>query len=179
MNVNHTERNRVAYNPKGKGYHTSMTSGDLVHADHLKVTWYTIRLKKYGLQKYPGGGGGRVSTFSPWSIVHQLYFKSSFTLWAAWHGAVRRDIFFPCILHASVISHMQEAGISGQHVGRKSAFLENLSANDHALRAHAWCEQALLIFNFCSRAVPRRTTQRHAAHMNEPLVFTTRIWTSL
>ena len=27
-------------------------------ADHLKVTWYIIRFKKYGLQKYPGGRGG-------------------------------------------------------------------------------------------------------------------------
>ena len=35
-------------------------------ADHLKVTWYIVSLKIYGLQKYPGGG--RFSTFSLWSI---------------------------------------------------------------------------------------------------------------
>ena len=34
-------------------------------ADQLKETWHIVRLKKYGLQKY--AGGGRVSTFSPWS----------------------------------------------------------------------------------------------------------------
>ena len=29
--------------------------------DHLKVTWYIIRFKKCGLQKYPGVGGFRLS----------------------------------------------------------------------------------------------------------------------
>ena len=33
-------------------------------ADHLKVTWSIKRLKKYGLQKYPGGGGGFVQVGS-------------------------------------------------------------------------------------------------------------------
>ena len=36
-------------------------------ADHLNVTWYIIRLKKIWSTKIPRGGG-RVSTFSPWSI---------------------------------------------------------------------------------------------------------------
>ena len=39
-------------------------------ADHLKVTWYIVRLKKYGLQNTQGGGGS-VSTFSPWSNVRE------------------------------------------------------------------------------------------------------------
>ena len=51
------------HNPKG--YHTSMTPTLFIHsksADHLKVTWYIKRLEKYGLQKYPGGGGGEFDT---------------------------------------------------------------------------------------------------------------------
>ena len=46
-------------------------------ADHLKVTWYIVRLKKYGLQKYPGGV--RVSTFSPWSIYKLPSFSTERT----------------------------------------------------------------------------------------------------
>ena len=58
-------------------------------ADHLKVTWYIIRLKKYGLQKYPGGGGVQVGPRSMWYcwrrhfpysgsiVVHPLRFQNN------------------------------------------------------------------------------------------------------
>ena len=41
-------------------------------ADHLKVTWYIVRFKTNIVYKNTQGGGGRVSTFSPWSICLKL-----------------------------------------------------------------------------------------------------------
>ena len=43
-------------------------------ADHLKVTCYIKRLKIYGLQKYPGGGGG--GTGGPKVCVYTWYNES-------------------------------------------------------------------------------------------------------
>ena len=57
-----------------------MTPGDLIHVCKIcrppesNVVHNKVK-KKYGLQKYPGGGG-RVSTFSPWSIT--IYFWPSY-----------------------------------------------------------------------------------------------------
>ena len=40
-------------------------------AAHLKVAWYLVRLKKYGLQQYPGRGGGWFR-LSAHRLVHAL-----------------------------------------------------------------------------------------------------------
>ena len=49
------------YHPKGQGYHTSMTSGDLVHAYKLcrppKVTWYIVMFQKMWSTQIPRGRG--------------------------------------------------------------------------------------------------------------------------
>ena len=47
------------YNPKGQGYHTSMTlSMHRKSGDHLKVTWYIVRFQKNMVYKNTRGGGG-------------------------------------------------------------------------------------------------------------------------
>ena len=45
--------------------------------DHLKVTWYIIRLKKCGLQKYPGGGGRGVQVGPRSNIAPSALQRSS------------------------------------------------------------------------------------------------------
>ena len=68
------------YHPKGQGYHTSMTPGDLTlhrkYADHLKVTWYIVRLKKIWSTKIPrgkGGGEGLRLSAHGLCVIHRAY----------------------------------------------------------------------------------------------------------
>ena len=57
-------------------------------ADHLKVAWYIVRLKKIWFIKTPRGRGGEVSTFSPWSISAVLPLHNFPANTRRWHNVI-------------------------------------------------------------------------------------------